>query len=251
MGDRDRKHFWQQERKSQKMDEKIKKLAQYIEESNYTVAVTGAGISIAAGGVTYAQMRRMHMHPGVMRDPDKMYEMFCKTFLDSMFKHEPSIAHKALREMEEKGQLQGIITTNEDCMHTIAGSRNVAEIQGSYQVNVCTGCGKRYEGYQIWNQGKMPVCESCGDTLLPYQLYSRAGLLDDEVKKAQDWISKAELIIVIGTNGYYGSVYWDYRRRDAKIVQINPGRTHFDSVANLNIKEASDPVFEKLMKENK
>ncbi|MCD7743810.1 MAG: hypothetical protein LUI13_00710 [Lachnospiraceae bacterium] len=52
-----------------------------------------------------------------------------------MFANEPSYAHKALRSLEINGLLQGIITTNVDCMHTIAGLENVAEIQGSLQIN--------------------------------------------------------------------------------------------------------------------
>lgn len=54
------------------------------------------------------------------------------------------------------------------------------------------------------------------------------------------------MLLVIGTNGYYGSAYWNYRRRDAIIVQINPGHTRFDSAANLNIREPCDDVFQKL-----
>ncbi len=229
------------------MDDKIKKLSEYIQRSRYTVAITGAGISLSAGGVTYRELARIHFRPGVMRNPEKMYEAFYRSYLDSMFHHEPSLSHKALCEMEQEGKLQGIITTNEDCMHTLAGSKNVAEIQGSYQVNVCTGCDRHYDDYRIWNQGRMPVCEVCGGTILPYQLYSHIGLLDGEVEKARNWISQAELILVIGTNGYFGSAYWENHRRDATVVQINPGRTQFDKIANLNIKEESDAVFAALM----
>ncbi len=37
-------------------------------------------------------------------------------------------------------------------------------------------------------------------------------------------------------------------RPGTKIIQINPGRTYFDSEADLNIREEADPVFEELMK---
>ncbi|MCC8065781.1 MAG: hypothetical protein LIO94_01570, partial [Clostridiales bacterium] len=101
-------------------------------------------------------------------------------------------------------------------------------------------------GYEIWDQEELPKCESCGGRILPWELYSHIGLWEEGVKKAQDWISQADLLLVIGTNGYYGSAYWDYRRRDAVIVQINPGHTGFDSVADLNIREPCDDVFQKL-----
>ncbi len=233
--------------------DQVEKLYQALEESNFSVTITGAGISIAAGGVTYAGMRSRSAsggNPMTSGDPDTIYNYFYRAFLSSMFEHGPTFAHKALAELENMGKMHGIITTNVDCMHTMAGSKNVAEIQGSFQTNVCTGCGQWTYGYEIWNKGKMPVCEKCGNILLPYNIYSRAGLLEPELRKAQDWMSKADLILIIGANGSYTHMYWDYKKRNARIIQINPGRTYFDRVADLNIREESDPVFEELMKCN-
>ncbi len=230
------------------MDDQIIQLYNALEKSHFTVAITGAGISIAAGGVSYAGMGARGGVGMMSRNPENMYQSLYKIFLSAAFEHGPTEAHKALAKLEEMGKLQGIITTNEDCIHTMAGSKNVAEIQGSFQVNTCDKCGKRVYGYEIWNEGHMPVCPDCGGTLLPYNVYSHVGLLEEDVAKAQEWMRQAELILVIGTSGYFGSVYWDDKRRDAVIIQINPKRTHFDSIADLNIHRDADPVFEELMK---
>ncbi len=124
----------------------------------------------------------------------------------------------------------------------------MAELEGSYQVNTCEDCGYRNYDYEIWNQGHMPVCPKCGGIMLPYDLYSHVSLWEPAVENAQKWIGRAELILIIGTNGYYGSVYWNYRRPDAKIIQINPKKTDFDAAADFNIHEEADPVFEELMR---
>ncbi len=230
------------------MNDQIKKLYQALEESRFTLAITGAGISIAAGGVTYSGMRLRSGGRGMRSDdPDTMYESFCRSFLRSMFGHGPTLAHRALAWLEAAGKMQGIITTNVDCMHTMAGSENVAEIQGSFQVNVCTGCGQRTYGYDIWKQGKMPVCEHCGNILLPYNIFSRAGLLAPELRKAQEWMRQADLILIIGANGSYTHTYWDCKKQDAGIIQINPGRTYFDRVADFTIRQEADSAFEALM----
>ena len=221
----------------------IQQLADYIERSSSIVATTGAGISVAGGGVTYGQMR-FSRRGGGRRGSDE--NSFLPTYLETMFSYNPSYAHYALRDLEAEGKLIGIITTNVDCMHTIAGSKNVAEIQGSVQVNCCSGCGRHYDSYEIWKQDELPKCEACGGTILPWPLYSHVGLWDRDVQKAREWIARADLILVIGTHGNYGGVYWDYRRPDATIVQINPGHTAFDRVADLNIREGSDEVFKKL-----
>ncbi|MCC8075075.1 MAG: hypothetical protein LIO95_03900 [Clostridiales bacterium] len=223
--------------------DKIQQLADYIDQSSSIVATTGAGISVGGGGVTYGQMRFARRG---RRGSDE--GSFLPTYLETMFSYQPSFAHYALADLEAEGKLTGIITTNVDCMHTIAGSKNVAEIQGSLQVNCCSKCGRHYDGYEIWKQDELPRCQVCGGEILPWPLYSHIGLWDADVKKAREWISKADLILVIGTRGNYGDVYWSYRRRNAMIVQINPGRTGFDSVANLNIRQGSDDVFQSLKK---
>ncbi|MCD8067725.1 MAG: hypothetical protein LUE87_02295 [Lachnospiraceae bacterium] len=183
---------------------------------------------------------------GGRRRSGEGYSSFLPTYLESMFSYQPSFAHYALADLEAEGKLIGIITTNVDCMHTIAGSKNVAEIQGSLQVNCCANCGRHYDGYEIWKQEELPKCEACGGEILPWPLYSHISVWNEDVRKARKWISEADLILVIGTRGNYGDVYWDYRKRDAVIVQINPGHTGFDRIADLNIREGSDDVFHKL-----
>ncbi len=230
------------------MNEQIEELYDALEESCFTIAITGAGISLAAGGVTFSGMFK-HGRPGwTSGDPQKAYQSYYDTFLRPTFEHGPTVAHLALAKLEEMGKLQGIITTNGDCIHTAAGSKNVAEIQGSFQVNVCTGCGKWIYDYEIWNHGKMPTCPDCGSVLEPFSSYSHIGLYEPALKEAREWMSKADLILIIGATGCYTSTYWDYKKPGAKIIQINPGRTYFDSEASLNIREEADPVFEELMK---
>ncbi|MCD8036608.1 MAG: hypothetical protein LUE88_04395 [Clostridiales bacterium] len=223
--------------------DQIQQLADYIDRSSCIVATTGAGISVPGGGMTYGQM---FFSGGRRMRPGDDYSSFLPTYLDNMFSYKPCYSHYALRDLEAEGKLTGIITTNVDCMHTIAGSINVAEIQGSLQVNCCADCGRHYDGYEIWDKENLPRCEYCGGEILPWPLYSHIGLWQDDVRKAQKWISKADLILVIGTHGNYGGVYWDYRRKDSAIVQINPGHTGFDRIADLNIRDDCDTVFKKL-----
>ncbi len=232
--------------KGNQNEDQIKQLSDYIHRSNNIVATTGAGISVGGGGVTYGQMVFSNRRSGRMQRSGDEYSDFLPTYLDNMFSYNPSYSHYALRDLESEGKLLGIITTNVDCMHTIAGSKNVAEIQGSLQINCCNKCGKHYDGYDIWKHEELPKCKSCGGEILPWPLYSHIGLWDQDVHKARDWISRADLILAIGTRGNYGDVYWRYRNREAVIIQINPGRTGFDSVAALNIKEGSDEAFKKL-----
>ncbi len=234
-------------RNKRDINDQVEILYRVLEESSFTVAITGAGISMSAGGCSYSGMLSRGGFGMMSNDPEKIYKGIYNVFLKPAFENGPTVAHKALARLEEMGKLQGIITTNEDCIHTIAGSKNVAELEGGCQVNTCKECGYRNFDYDIWNHGKMPRCPECGGIMLPYDIYSHISLWPPAVEAAQDWMSKAELILIIGTSGYFGSAYWDFKRPDAKIIQINPKRTHFDAIADLNIHEEADPVFEKLM----
>ncbi len=236
------------------MDEQIEQLKQYVEESKSTVAITGAGISFSSGGLSFEdadpadmqELMALGSQEVLENDPDRYYKELDKAFLHSMFTYGPSPAHRALARLESEGKLSGIITTNVDCLHTMAGSKNVAEIQGSLQVNKCMSCGRHYDDYHIWTHGTVPECTECGGKIWTFPFYSNVGLNREEVKHARGMISKAELIMIIGANGSYGSAYWRYRNRRAKIVQINPSETQFDRMATLNIQQDADTVLTEL-----
>ncbi len=239
------------------MDRQIEQLKEFLDTSKSTVAITGAGISFAAGGLSFddapaedmQELMALGSEDVLINDPERYCRVAYKAFLHSMFVVGPSLAHKALAQLEAQGKLTGIITTNVDCLHTIAGSKNVAEIQGSFQVNKCMECGRHYDTYEIWAHGKVPECTVCGGKIWTFPFYSHIGLYQEKVKEARKMLSKAELILIIGANGSYAGAYWRHRNKRARIVQINPGETYFDRVATMNIRKGSDDVFAELMGE--
>ncbi|MCD8307514.1 MAG: NAD-dependent protein deacetylase [Clostridia bacterium] len=219
-------------------------LKEYIDNSHNAVAVTGAGISYLYG------MRRLKMSVGrmnagrifsadyVRKHPEDFYAIMRDSFLDATFVKGPSKVHLQLAELEKQGKLCGIVTQNLDCLHTIAGSKNVAEFQGSFQDNVCVDCGAHYTDYNIWNQGHMPRCTKCGAPIMPATFCrnirseeSQAGM-----RKAIRMIADADLVIIIGTTGFRSDEYMSGLKRGTKIVQINPAATEFDSIADLNVR---------------
>ncbi|MCC8075074.1 MAG: hypothetical protein LIO95_03895 [Clostridiales bacterium] len=228
------------------MKREYAQLKEYMEQSSRTVAVTGAGISYLYG------MRRLKQSVGrmnagrifsasyVRKNPEKFYAVMKDAFLDATFVKGPSAVHRQLAELERQGKLCGIVTQNLDCLHTIAGSQNVIEFQGSFRDNVCIDCGERCYDYQVWNQGKMPRCEKCGAPLMP-TAFCRDNSASSEVsresmRKAADLIAQADLVLVIGTTGFRSEEYLSRMRVGTKLVQINPSATQFDQIADLNIR---------------
>ncbi|MCD8028368.1 MAG: hypothetical protein LUF02_06840 [Erysipelotrichaceae bacterium] len=228
------------------MKEEYKQLKDYMNHSHKTVVVTGAGISYLYGmrrlkqSVGMINARRVFSTSYVKKNPEKFYAIMKDAFLDATFVKGPSIVHKQLAKLEEQGKVYGIVTQNMDCLHTIAGSKNVIEFQGSFRENVCIGCGEQYNDYNIWNQGHMPHCEKCGAPIMPA---SFSGIRNNSMNKAIDMISTADLIIIVGTTGFRSDEYLSRMGSDTKLVQINLSETVFDSMADLNIRAEAGEVL--------
>ncbi len=241
------------------MDDQVRQLKEYMDNSNYTVAVTGAGISYMYGmGRLKQQTNRMDLMRKltpqyVKKHPDKFYEMMKDAFLDATFEMGPGPVHKQLVELEKRGLLQGIVTQNMDCLHSVAGSTNVIEFQGSFADNVCVDCGEHYNDYTVWNQGEAPRCPKCGGPLMPANFYRDSPTHDSDyqerMNRAADMLAQADLIIVIGTTGFMSEYYMSKVRPDTIIVQINPGSTVFDQMATLNIRRDAQQVFDEILNE--
>ncbi|MCD8300570.1 MAG: hypothetical protein LUC41_05295 [Clostridiales bacterium] len=242
------------------MKEEYQKLKDYMDQSGKTVAVTGAGISYLYG------MRRLKQSVGLMnagrvfsasyirKNPEKFYKIMKDAFLDATFVKGPSVVHKQLAQLEEQGKLYGIATQNLDCLHTIAGSKNVAEFQGSFRDNVCIDCGERYHDYHVWNEGKLPRCDKCGGPLMPASFCQEKGInreaMQTGMQKAIRMIAEADLVLIIGTTGFRSEEYLSRIRPETKLVQINPSPTAFDSMADLNIRADAAEVLAAVLNGN-
>lgn len=229
------------------MDKQISLLQQLIDTSHHTIVITGAGISMPVGimdmeHMNFLQVMQTSLEVMVRARPEHSYKLLQKTFLKTMFITGPSITHKKLAELEKRDRVHGIITTNIDCLHTFAGSKSVAEIQGSYGINKCLKCGQRHDDVHIWNQGKAPRCQKCTGVVVSFPVYTHIGVSNEDYQKAGRWMSQAELVIIVGAKGNYGG-YFSHINPQAKVAQINPKQTQFDSIAELNIRKKADEVF--------
>jgi len=239
------------------MTREYSQLKEYMEQSKRTVAVTGAGISYLYGmrklkqSVGRMNAGRIFSASYVRKHPEKFYEVMRDAFLDATFVKGPSAVHKQLAKLEKQGMVYGIVTQNLDCLHTIAGSENVVEFQGSFRDNICIDCGSRCYDYRVWNLGHMPRCEKCGTPLMPTGFCMDAEIRNsvsaESMKMAADMISEAELVIVIGTTGFRSDEYLSRMKPETKLVQVNPSATGFDRIADLNIHADAAEVFDAVL----
>lgn len=182
-------------------------------------------------------------HSFFKRNPERFFDFYRNTMIYEGA--QPNPAHLALAKLEREGRLRAVITQNIDGLHQRAGSKEVLELHGSIHRNYCMRCFKSFELERIINSPGVPKCDHCGDTIKPDVVLYEEGLDRDTMRKAVEYISNAEILIVGGTSlaVYPAAGLIDYYQGD-KLVLINRSETPYDSRANLVINDSIGRVLE-------
>ena len=225
------------------MEEKIKKLREMVENSNYIVFFGGAGVSTESGikdfrsvDGLYSQKfayppETMLSHSFYVSHTEEFYDFYRAKML--ALDAQPNAAHRKLAQWEQEGKLKAVITQNIDGLHQAAGSREVLELHGSGMRNYCQRCGEFYDVQRIAESRGVPKC-SCGGTIKPDVVLYEEGLDNDVMARALHHIRQADMLIIGGTSlvVYPAAGLVHYFRGD-KLVVINKGETRAHGDADL------------------
>lgn len=236
------------------MEERIRTLKTWIEESGYIVFFGGAGVSTESGIPDFRSVDGLYnqkydeapetiiSHSYFLRWPEKFYRFY----RDKMIYPEarPNDCHRALAKLEEEGKLRAVITQNIDGLHQLAGSRNVIELHGSTLRNYCMSCRRSASLEQVLSSDAVPRCSSCGGVLRPDVVLYEESLKDDDIAQAISHIRKADLLIVGGTSltVYPAAGLVDYYK-GSRLVLINKSATPYDNYADLTVSDSIGKVF--------
>jgi NAD-dependent deacetylase len=190
----------------------VSRLAEMIEASRCTVALTGAGVSVPSGIPDFrtpetglwANVDPMEVaHIDVFeRDPARFWSYYRPRF-QSLGEKEPNSAHEALAELERRGLLAGVITQNIDRLHRAGGSRNVVEVHGSIETSSCTRCAASFELDEVdalFGAEGVAICSSCGGPVKPDVVLFGELLSESAMVRARDLAERAELMICVGSS---------------------------------------------------
>ena len=192
------------------MEENIRKLRRWIEESDNIVFFGGAGVSTESGIPDFRSVDGLYnqkwayppetilSHTFFERDPEEFYRFYRDKMLIS--DAQPNAAHKKLAELEEKGKMLAVVTQNIDGLHQKAGSKKVYELHGTTFRNYCARCRKEYAADYIFeSKDAVPRC-NCGGMIRPdVTLYSET-LSDEAQYGAVNAIAEADMLIIGGTS---------------------------------------------------
>ncbi|MBY7145044.1 NAD-dependent protein deacylase [Virgibacillus sp. NKC19-3] len=230
-------------------------LKKWLNESNYTVIYTGAGMSTESG---LPDFRSAGNGLWNKKDPGKIasttslndnvseFIAFYRERVLGMRDYKPHKGHEILAEWENQGVIQSIITQNVDGFHQRAGSRRVAELHGTLQSLHCQTCGRVYSSEAYVDQEY--YC-NCGGVLRPSITLFGESLPQDAFQLALRETQKCDLFIVLGSSlsvtpaNQFPIIA---KENGAKLVIVNRDKTDFDSFADevINNREIGDVLME-------
>ncbi len=254
-------------------EERIQELNKRIKESKNIVFFGGAGVSTESGIPDFRSKDGLYNTPNVgfenytpeyllsdeclENEPEVFFE-FCRQKLDCR-NVEPNIAHFTLAKLGELNKNLTIITQNIDGLHQKAGSKNVIEIHGNVNRNICGLCGDVYpDGYIFDCKESVPYCHhdwwspissfsECGGIIRPDIVLYGERLPEKEWDASTNALTAADLVIVAGTSlTVFPAAYLMHYVESSKLVIINRDETIFDDEADILFHEEIGDVFSKM-----
>jgi NAD-dependent deacetylase len=219
------------------------RLAELIRESECTVALTGAGISVPSGIPDFRTpgeglwekvdpMEVAHVD-AFRRDPARFWG-FYRQRLRALSEVEPNDAHRALAELERRGLLEAVITQNIDTLHHKAGSERVIEVHGSIRTSSCQACGAVFplEGVEaLFSEEGAALCAECGGNVKPDVVLFGELLPGQAIADAEELANRADLMLCVGSSLEVYPVAGlpsVTLRRGGSLAVITQGPTPFD-----------------------
>lgn len=223
---------------------------QLLRHSQYTVALTGAGMSTHSGIPDFRSPRSglwASVDPAEVASiysfkhhPQRFYE-WIRPLAQMILDADPNPAHCALARLEQSGHLKSIITQNIDMLHGRAGSSHIYELHGHLRDVTCIHCFAVYpaEPYlRNTTNNHVPSCPMCGNALKPNVILYGEQLPAATLTAARREARRCDLMLVTGSSlEVYPAAQLPglAQQTGAKLVFINLSATELDAMAEVVI----------------
>lgn len=237
------------------LEDKIARLADWMQASKHIVVITGAGISTSAGIPDFRGPRGVWTLEQQGEKPQVNI-----SFDDAV----PTPTHMALVELARSWQLKFLVSQNVDGLHLKSGfpPEILTDLHGNMFLDRCNQCGRQFVRTTATKSvGQKPTGESCPvpkkngrlcrghlhDSILDWE----HELPEDGIEAADLHCRAADLILCLGSTLQIvpcGALPLLAKKTGGKIVICNLQPTKIDKSANLILRAYVDDVMEKLMK---
>ncbi|QRN55869.1 NAD-dependent protein deacetylase [Dyella caseinilytica] len=253
-------------------------LREFIERHRRLFVLTGAGCSTDSGIPDYRDA-----DGSWKRSQPVTYQAFMGETLTRQrywarslvgwrrFGHaQPNDTHRALARLEQRGNMELLLTQNVDGLHQRAGNTKVLDMHGRLDTVRCMDCEQRsprhalqqrlldlnpawaaldaadapdgdadLEGHDF-STFVIPPCPQCGGILKPDVVFFGENVPRDRVATAMQALEAADAMLVVGSSLMVFSGY-RFAHAAAKagksIAAVNLGRTRADPLLNLKIEQ--------------
>jgi NAD-dependent deacetylase len=241
----------------------LEEFAARVKTSRSIVFFTGAGISTESGvpdfrspGGVWTKYQPVLFQDFLASEPARVQHWQLKKATYELFKTvEPNVAHHAICEYEERGQMLGLITQNIDGLHKLAGTSDekLVELHGTDRLVTCLTCGKRYQPADVYeNLGETvtaPTCDACGGFLKSANVSFGQSMPVEAMQRAQAWSERADIFMVLGSSLQVqpaASFPVTAKHAGALLAIINRDPTPLDEIADFVHNGAIGDFFRRL-----
>jgi len=153
----------------------------------------------------------------------------------------PNAGHRALVELERRGQLLALVTQNIDELHQQAGNdpRTVIEVHGTMRWSRCWGCNDRRPMQQMLDRVRAgdpdPACELCGGEIKSDTISFGQALVPQVIEAAMVAAERCDLLLAAGSTLSVfpaANVVPRAKSAGAKVVIVNGEPTRMDRFAD-------------------
>jgi NAD-dependent deacetylase len=236
----------------------LEEAAKLLRESKYTIAFTGAGISVESGIPPFRGKDGLwnKYNPEVLdlsfylESPAESWIVIREIFYDFFKDTKPNKAHEVLARMEQHGLLHSVITQNIDNLHYQAGNKIVHEFHGNSKRLKCLRCGETYSAGEFDLKVIPPRCKTDNEPLKPDFIFFGEGIPQAAYANAFADAEKAQVCLIIGSTGEVvpaSHVPRTAKQNGAVIIEINPEESQFTSqVTDIHLKGKAGEVLAQL-----
>ncbi|MCK5026507.1 MAG: hypothetical protein KAS15_07970 [Nanoarchaeota archaeon] len=217
--------------KSIETDLRIKRILKKLLKATNIAIITGAGISTSSGLPTYRgkggywdkiDPLRYISESGFNKDSGKTIQIL-SDFKKEIDESKPNIAHKTLAKMENLFDSFSIITQNIDSYHQKAGSSRIFELHGNIN-STRTKKGLKIPDIRLFGEN----------------------INTKEYKYSMNAIMNCDLLLIIGTSGYFDYIKDLIKDCPSYIIEINPEETELSNLCDMHIREKAEMILPRL-----
>ena len=225
---------------------------QLVANAERIVVLTGAGISTDSGIPDFRgpqgvwtknpKAERTSTLQHYLNDPEVRVIAWQTRLHSPAWSAQPNDGHRALVDLERRGNLRTLVTQNIDGLHQLAGSSEeiVVEVHGTMHRAMCWSCRREWPMQVFVDRVRAgetdPPCPDCGGVVKSSTISFGQNLVEADLERAFTAASTCDLLLCVGTTLAVGPINKMVplaKAVGARIIVLNGDRTEMDHSATV------------------